>query len=206
MNIFSNKFINLFSLIITIIIFLIINFTIKISSKKINSEINQEKIISENFEENENTKLNKNNEENNEETSQENNNSKINIGEENWYIEISSINLKAPIKETTETEILNTFVGHFEETSKTLGNIGLAGHNRGYDYNYFENLKSVKIGDEIIYNYKDFNKKYKIDKIEIIKETNWSYLEETKENKITLITCVENKPNYRRCVQATEVI
>jgi LPXTG-site transpeptidase (sortase) family protein len=45
---------------------------------------------------------------------------------------------------------------------------------------------------------------YEIDSIEIIKDTDWSYLEETDENKITLITCVENEPNYRRCVQATQ--
>ncbi len=45
---------------------------------------------------------------------------------------------------------------------------------------------------------------YLIDKIEIIRNTDWSYLEKTEENKITLITCVENEPNLRRCVQATQ--
>ena len=40
--------------------------------------------------------------------------------------------------------------------------------------------------------------------IEIIKSTNWSYLENTAENKITLITCIENKPDERLCVQAIE--
>ena len=29
-------------------------------------------------------------------------------------------------------------------------------------------------------------------------------LENTEENILTLITCVENEPNYRRCVQAEE--
>ena len=95
-------------------------------------------------------------------------------------------------------------MGHFEETSLQEGNIGLAAHNRGYEVNYFENLKSVKIGDEIIYQYNDFKMIYEIDTIEIIEDTDWSYLEETDENKITLITCVENEPSYRRCVQATQ--
>jgi len=95
-------------------------------------------------------------------------------------------------------------VGHFEETSSQEGNIGLAAHNRGYEVNYFENLKSVKIGDEIEYQYNNFKMIYEIDTIEIIEETDWSYLEETDENKITLITCVENEPSYRRCVQATQ--
>ena len=95
-------------------------------------------------------------------------------------------------------------VGHFEDTPREQGNIGLAAHNRGYEVNYFENLKSVKIGDEIIYQYNDFKMIYEIDTIEIIKDTDWSYLEKTDENKITLITCVENEPEYRRCIQGIE--
>lgn len=74
----------------------------------------------------------------------------------------------------------------------------------GYDINYFENLKDLKKGDEIKYKYNDFEKIYIVDKIEIIRNTDWSYLENSNENKITLITCVENEPDYRRCVQATE--
>lgn len=123
---------------------------------------------------------------------------------EEWYIEIPIINLKANIKEGTEKETLDDYVGHFEETQKENGNIGLAAHNRGYKYNYFEKLKKLKINDEIIYKYENFEKKYLITKIEIIKNTDWSYLEKTEKNKITLITCVENEPQYRRCVQAEE--
>ena len=74
----------------------------------------------------------------------------------------------------------------------------------GYKLNYFENLKNVKKGDEVKYKYENFEKTYIIDKIEVIRNTDWSYLENTNENKITLITCVENEPNLRRCVQAIE--
>ena len=83
--------------------------------------------------------------------------------------------------------------------------MGLAGHNRGYEYNYFENLKKLKKEDEIIYKYLDYKETYKIDKIEIIKNTDWSYLNNTEENRITLITCVENEPQYRRCIQAVQI-
>ena len=38
----------------------------------------------------------------------------------------------------------------------------------------------------------------------IIKDTDWSRLENTEENILTLITCVENKPEQRRCIQAIE--
>ena len=123
----------------------------------------------------------------------------------NWYIEIPSINLKAPIAEGTEKDTLNTKVGHFTETDLTYGNIGLAAHNRGYEYNYFEKLKKLKLEETIIYKYNDFEKKYIVNKNEIIKNTDWSYLEKTEENTITLITCVENEPTFRRCVQAIEL-
>ena len=39
----------------------------------------------------------------------------------------------------------------------------------------------------------------------VIKDTDWSYLEATDDNRITLITCEENRENYRRCIQAIEI-
>ena len=121
-----------------------------------------------------------------------------------WYLEIPKINLKADIREGTTKEIMEDYIGHFEETKKDKGNVGLAAHNRGYKNNYFERLKELKEGDSIFYNYQGKRKEYLVTKHVIIKDTDWSYLEETKENKITLITCVENEPAYRRCIQGEE--
>ena len=95
---------------------------------------------------------------------------------------------------------MDLYVGHFSETSKTNGNIGLAGHNRGYDVNYFSDLKKLKENDEIMYQYIDFKETYVVKENIIIKDNDWSYLENTEKNTITLITCVENEPEYRRCV------
>lgn len=189
--IYKNKFINILSFIITIIIFLILNICFSQNSEvkeknipNIISKIEVPKVVS---------KI------------KENNNEKSDIEIGNWYIEIPRIDLKAPIAEGTDTKTLTTKVGHFTETDKSTGNVGLAAHNRGYEYNYFENIKKLKINDEIIYKYEDFESKYLITKIEIIKNTDWSYLEKTENNKITLITCVENEPQYRRLVQAEEL-
>ena len=121
-----------------------------------------------------------------------------------WMLEIPKIALKAEIAEGTTKEILNQYIGHFEKTKTKEGNIGLAGHNRGYKVNYFQNLKLLEKGDEIKYTYGDFEKIYEIEKIRIIKDTEWEYLENTEDNRLTLITCVENQPEYRRCVQAVE--
>ena len=121
-----------------------------------------------------------------------------------WQLSIPAISLIAPIQEGTTKETMDNFIGHFEKTNKTEGNIGLAAHNRGYKTNYFQNLKKLKIGDEIIYKYKNIERTYIVKKHKIIKDTDWSYLEKTNENTITLITCVEDEPNFRRCIIGVE--
>lgn len=126
--------------------------------------------------------------------------------ENEWYLEIPCINLKANIKEGTSKEVMDDYIGHFEKTKKDIGNIGLAAHNRGYKNNYFQNLKELKENDEIYYKYKNKSKKYVVTKNIIIKDTDWSNLEESNNNIITLITCVENQPEYRRCIQGKEKI
>ena len=185
---YSSIYINLLSLFITLIIFGVIQlffsnydtFTKK-SSLKAGFEVEntiQETITDENIKETEEKDM--------------------------WYIEIPKINLKADIREGTTKEIMEDYIGHFEETKKEEGNVGLAAHNRGYKNNYFERLKELKEGDSIFYNYHGQIKEYLVTKHVIIKDTDWSYLEETEDNKITLITCVENEPEYRRCIQGEE--
>lgn len=123
-----------------------------------------------------------------------------------WQLQISKIELKANICEGTDEENLNKYIGHFEETQKEEGNIGLAAHNRGYENNYFERLKELREGDEIIYRHNELERKYEVIKNKIIKDTELEVLENTSENRLTLITCVENEPYYRRCVIAEEKI
>lgn len=125
--------------------------------------------------------------------------------DEEWFLEIPCINLKADIKEGTTKEVMDDYIGHFEDTQKEDGNIGLAAHNRGYKNNYFENIKYLKEGDRINYHYNGYSKEYTVEKQMIIKDTDWTNLKNTNENKITLITCVENQKEYRRCIQAKEI-
>lgn len=135
---------------------------------------------------------------------QENNETKEIEKNTNWKIVIPKISLEAEISEGTRKEVMDKFVGHFEETTKTNGNVGLAAHNRGYPVNYFAKIKQLKEGDEINYKYYEYEKSYIVVENKIIKDTDWEPLENTQENKITLITCVENEPEYRRCIQAVE--
>ncbi len=122
----------------------------------------------------------------------------------NWYLEIPKIKLKAPIEEGTTKEIMDQFIGHFEESKTWIGNVCLAAHNRGYENNYFAEVKHLQLGDIIFYYYQGAQREYIVIKNDIIQDTDLTCLENTEENSLTLITCVENEPNYRRCVKATE--
>ena len=121
-----------------------------------------------------------------------------------WQLEIESINLVANISEGTTKEVLKKDIGHFEETQLEKGNIGLAAHNRGYDVNYFGGLKLLKVGDKIKYTHNNYSNTYEVVKNFIIDDTDFEVLENTEENMLTLITCVENEPLYRRCVKAIQ--
>ena len=123
----------------------------------------------------------------------------------NWQIEIEKLNLTTNIAEGTSSEVMNVYVGHFSVTSKWNGNVALAAHNRGYPVNYFANLKKLEKGEIIEYHINGKTRKYRIETITKIRDTDWRYLENTEDNRITLITCVENEPDYRRCIQAVEI-
>lgn len=121
-----------------------------------------------------------------------------------WRIKIPKLNLDAPITEGTSQEVLSRAVGHFEQTDKWKGNVALAGHNRGYSCNFFQDIKSLKKGDRIIYSTENGIREYKVVVNIVIKETDWTYIQNTKDNRITLITCEAGKYEYRRCIQAVE--
>lgn len=222
---YTKRNVDTISLVISIVIFLIINNTYAIIKKSnfsayFQSSKNQVKIeIAEKMSiEKETKEINhkleakemeeyakeENEEKQVSENKTENLETKVENKDTNWNIEIPQISLNAQISEGVTKEVMNKYVGHFENTSTKEGNICLAAHNRGYPVNYFQNIKVLKEGDEIIYKYNNFEKTYVVDTIEIIEDTDWSYLENTEENRITLITCVENEPKYRRCIQGIE--
>lgn len=110
----------------------------------------------------------------------------------------------APINEGIELSTLSHSIGHFPFSSIYDGNVCLASHNRGSSADYFKNLYKLKIGDKIYYQSIFGTKRYMVESINTIQETDFSYIGQTYDNKITLITCISNKPDLRLCVQAKE--
>ena len=133
------------------------------------------------------------------------NQKEINYDDTIGKLTIPDILLKdAPIKESVELSTLSEAIGHFTNTSIYSGNVGLASHNSGSSGDFFRNLNKIKKGSEIYYETSYGTKRYVVDTIVEIDEEDWSYLEETQDNRITLITCVAGQKEKRLCVQAKE--
>ena len=122
--------------------------------------------------------------------------------DENWYIKIPKIGLEASIYEGVSIEVLNKSIGHFENSGTVSSNICLKAYSCGNDVNYFEKIKSLRAGDEIIYKKNDYTCSYIVEFSGVINLNDLSYLAQGDDNMITLITNIENEPGYLRCVQA----
>ena len=103
---------------------------------------------------------------------------------------INKINMQGEIKEGSSPQVLQEYIGHIEDTAVYDGNVGLAAHNRGTSPSYFARINELEIGDEIIYQNKYGERRYKVNQKKDILETDWSML--------------KNRVNQRLCVQAVE--
>ncbi len=210
MIIYTKRYVNIVSLLITIIIYIFLiknNYNpnkIDFKIHLISNILKKNSVLVELNSNNINQETKDNSETQNNYTITQTKENLETTEEKNWKIIIPKISLEANISEGTRKETMDKYVGHFEETSKKDGNIGLAAHNRGYEVNYFARIKELKEGDEIRYKYFDFEKIYTVVENKIIKDTDWEDLEKTEDNRITLITCVENEPEYRRCLKGIE--
>ena len=117
-------------------------------------------------------------------------------------LEIPSIKFKDIVISGTTEDSLAQGIGLFEHSNILEGNVCLAGHNSS---RFFANLKNVKQGDIIKYSSCLGNKEYKITTIKQIEETDWSMLDDTIDNRITIITCIKGQSNLRLCVQGIEI-
>ena len=119
-------------------------------------------------------------------------------------VSISRVGLKAKVYEGATDASMAKGAGHYTGSSLYEGNIGLFGHNRGSNA-YFAKLKNVKIGDTVTYKTSVGTKTYEVVFVGTIASTDFSYLNEMGDNRITMITCIANQPSLRLCVQAVEI-
>jgi len=116
---------------------------------------------------------------------------------------IPKINLTATAYDGDITAAMKLGAGLVTSTAVWNGNIGLVGHNRG-NWAYFGRLNELVVGDTVNYTTTLGTKNYVVTFAGKIPNNDWSLLEQTADNRITLITCVANQPEVRWCVQAVE--
>lgn len=119
-------------------------------------------------------------------------------------LKIPKLGLSVKVYEDESLESLAKGAGHFKATSCWDGNVGIAGHNRGVT-NHFGQIHTLATGDQIVYTTQLGTRTYEVYYVGQISETDFSHLERTSDNIITLITCVQNVPAMRWCVQAREI-
>jgi len=119
-------------------------------------------------------------------------------------LSIPKLNVSGKIYEEESLENMRKGIGHFRFTSCWDGNVGFAAHNRGISV-AFGQIHTLKTGDKIVYTTKYGTRTYEVFYVGKIQETDLSKLQRTSENLVTLVTCVNDVPELRWCVQAREV-
>ena len=119
-------------------------------------------------------------------------------------VKIPKLGISVPVWEDETTASMAKGLGHYSSTSAWDGNFGACGHNRGAKYNIGA-IKNLVAGDTITYTTIYGTRTYAVSMVKIIANNDWSYLQGTADNRITLTTCLENHPESRVMVQAVEV-
>lgn len=117
-------------------------------------------------------------------------------------VQIPKIDFEGLIYEGTSLDVLAKGVGHFDNSPYIDGNVCIAAHNTN---KFWAKLNTLQADDTIKYISFLGTKEYKVQSVEEIQETDWTRLENTEENCLTLITCVKGKPELRLCVRAIEI-
>lgn len=119
-------------------------------------------------------------------------------------LQIPSIGLNYYAYDGTSTYNMRRGLAHFDCTSGWMGNIALAGHNRG-SYAHFAKLKDVQYGDTVMYTTAYGTATYRVTSISHCATTDTSGLLQDGTNKITMYTCKAGDPSMKLCVVATLV-
>lgn len=119
-------------------------------------------------------------------------------------LQIPRVGLTVSVHEAEDTiEAMTHGVAHMPETSAWNGHVAIAGHNRGAN-TYFGRIHELVPGDTITYTTAQGARTYQVTGSLIIDHMDWSHFNRTNDNRLTLLTCIDNKPTQRLIVQAVE--
>lgn len=120
-------------------------------------------------------------------------------------VSIPSLDICMKVWEGETNESMAKGMAHYSSTSGWDGNVGMCGHNRGARY-VIGAIKDLGIGDTVTYETVYGTRTYSVSYVGVISNTDWSRLQPSADNMITITTCLAGHPESRVCVQATEKI
>ncbi|MEP5566965.1 MAG: class D sortase [Halioglobus sp.] len=102
-------------------------------------------------------------------------------------LEVPSVNLEVPVYQTASDLVMDRAAGVIDGMAYPHegGNIGISGHRDGY----FRVLKDVQVGDTIVLQTLEGEKRFKIDATTIVEKTDTTLLKDTRDQTVTLVTC-----------------
>ena len=118
-------------------------------------------------------------------------------------VNIPKLGLSVKVWEGETDASMAKGIAHYSSTSAWDGNVGVCGHNRGAKYSIGD-VKDLLAGDIITYTTMYGTRTYQVTAVIIIANNDWSYLQATAENRITITTCLADHPESRVCVLAVE--
>ena len=118
-------------------------------------------------------------------------------------VKIPSFGINMKVWEGETDASMAKGMAHYSSTSAWDGNVGLCGHNRGSAYS-IGSIKDLNVGDTITYTTVYGTRTYAVSYVGTISSTDWSRLQATADNRITITTCLANQPSKRVVVQAVE--
>jgi sortase A len=102
-------------------------------------------------------------------------------------LEVPSVGLKVPVYSTNTELVMDRGAGIIDGMAypHEPGNIGISGHRDGY----FRVLKDVQVGDTIVLQSLEGEKRFKIDATKIVAISDITLLRDTDDQTVTLVTC-----------------
>ncbi|EUJ48672.1 class A sortase [Listeria fleischmannii] len=120
-------------------------------------------------------------------------------------ITIPKLNLELPILAGTTNNHLKTGVTTYRFNQiNGKGNYVLLGHNMGQKHVLFSDLGQLRLGDKIKVQTADATKVYTVTRKQIVPEKQGEVLQNTTDNRLTLVTCDKGTATSNRLVVTAE--
>lgn len=111
-------------------------------------------------------------------------------------LEILDLDIKAPVMDGTEHEVLSKAAGHFPDTGALgEGNYCIAGHSSTIYAEIFNEMKHIEIGMEMYLYDNDADRTkytYTVTKNFIVEPNETWVLEDFRDDRLTIVTCTDD--------------